>query len=364
MLSRYYNIVPTFQQCMELVDLKIGFSHSVQEIAGKELHSFKYNMWSKEMLEEDIFAKGGLNLRGMCFIDEELVALPFPKFFNLNENKYTTIPWSEFREDTVKYINDKIDGSLISVLRHKYKYYCKSMKSIESDVSKEAQAFFDKNFELKLHAMEKIARGFSPMYEYTSNSCQIILSYGEPKMTYLGCRDLKTGEIVLPTKGVDDVIVPIPKVFTLSEVYPYLQEKGVEGIVLTLNDGTMLKMKSEEYCEIHRIISGFSLKNILESIQKKTIDDIIPILTKYSLFDKIEEVAKLREEWVHTFFDIECKCFHTYNKVKELPRKEAAQLVLKEQSELSNIVFKMLDKKDVTELIDKKVMEILLTKPI
>lgn len=356
MLSKYYNKIPTFQECLELVKLDIGFSHSVQTIEGKEVHSFKYNLWSKEMLTEEIFSKGGLNLRGICFIDEKIVALPFPKFFNLNENKFSEFPFSEWK---VKNIFEKIDGSLISLIKVNGKYYCKSMKSIESDVSKEAQQFFDKpeNLNLRLHAMKKIEDGFSPMYEYTSQSCRIVLDYGEPKMTYLGCRNKVTGEIILPLKGLDDILVPIPRIFTSSEIQRYLEQKGVEGVVVTLEDGTMFKMKSEEYFEIHKIISDFSVKNMLEKILNKQTDDIVPILKKYGMEDKIKQLIELEDIFYNTGFDIQCSCYKTYVKVKDLGRKEAAEIVLQENKKYSSIIFKMLDNKDVSILINKYAQE-------
>lgn len=356
MLSKYYNKIPTFQECLDLVNLDIGFSHSIQSIGGKEVHSFKYNLWSKEMLSEEIFSKGGLNLRGICFIDEKIVALPFPKFFNLNENKFSEFPFSEWK---VKNIFEKIDGSLISVFEDYGRYFCKSMKSIESDVSKEAQEFFDRpeNLNLRLHAMDKILQGLSPIYEYVSPTCRIVLDYGEPKMTYLGCRNMKTGEIILPEKIFDGILVPVPRIFKSTEIQNYLEQKGVEGVVITLEDGTMFKMKSEEYFEIHKIISDFSIKNMLEKIMNKQTDDIVPILKKYGMEDKIKQLIELEDIFYNTGFDIQCSCYKTYVKVKDLSRKEAAEIVLQENKKYSSIIFKMLDNKDVSTLINKYAQE-------
>lgn len=359
MHCNYYNIIPTYQRCLELVELGIGFSHSIQEKEGKQIHSFKYNIWSKEMLDEKIFETGGLNLRGICFVDEQIVALPFPKFFNLNENKFSTIPWRTI-EDNFKQINEKIDGSLVVPIKINENYYIKSMKSIDSDVSKECQIYFDKNLDIRQHARKKIEEGFSPIYEYVSPSCRIVLNYPEPKMIYLGCRNMKTGEIILPIKGIDDLLVSIPQTFTITEAVEFVKQKGVEGIVITLDNGYMCKMKSEEYFELHKLMFNFSVKHILEKIKDNKIDDLLPSLKKYNLNDKIKQIEVLTAEWQKLCTYLTELCLYIVTKTKGLSRKEAAKVILEEHKKYANIIFKMLDKKETNTLIREYIFKKLL----
>ena len=352
---KQYSIIPTFQDCIKICELNKEFSHSVQKLDGKEVHSFKYNLSHSDMWEENDGMDGRFNMRGICFIDEKIVALPFPKFFNLEETKYTkNLDISKF-----KFANEKIDGSLISVFQLNGKMYCKSMKSVESDVSKEAQKYFDSNELIKNHAKEILFCGYSPMYEYVSPTCKIVIDYKETKMFFLGCRDMKTGKIFYPTQNGDAMFTRIPKKFeTDKEINEYLKTPNVEGVVITLEDGQMVKVKTEEYCKIHRIISNFSDKSIVESIVEEKFDDLIGQLKLNNLNDLLEKAQQINDKFWEKYKEIEEYATHRYEQLigKHSNRKDIA-MEMQFSSMIApfshSIIFKLLDKKPIKDLIFK-----------
>ena len=355
---KQYNIVPTYQECLKICETSKEFSHSVQTIDGKEIHSFKYNLSIPDMWEIDDAMDGRLNMRGIVFIDEKIVALPFPKFFNLGEVKYT----KDLDMTKIKFANEKIDGSLISVFKLNGKFYCKSMKSIESDVSKESQKYFDNSLNIRLHAFDKISRGLSPMYEYVSSTCKIVIDYGKSKMFYLGSRDMKTGEIHYPNES-DALVVDAPcQFFDSEEINKYLKTSNVEGVVVTLEDGQMVKLKTEEYCKLHRIVSNFSDKNIIESIIDKTYDDLIGQLQQNNLNEYKEKAFIINENFWNRYRDIE---EYVTERFDELNLKYSTRKEIAMHMQFSSMIvpwshamiFKLLDKRPIKELIFKRLRE-------
>ena len=279
---------PTFEECVEICEGETPFSQSTQEKNGVQIHSFKYHYSYSEMFEP--FLERGINalaLRGLTFIDGKVVAAGPDKFFNLNENQHSTYP------EQVKLIMEKVDGSLIQVFKTPYGLEVKTQKSIYSDVAKDARVFFEARQDLKDFCSELVEKNWSPYFEYVSAKHRIVVDYPEENMTFLGMRNLETGEIKFPSETETPDSIPQVRTFTKQEADDYLTQSGVEGIVVVGDDNRMLKIKTQEYCQLHRMYDLYTYKHMCEYYQEhKSFDDVIAQLEQRS---KSNDAQRLRD---------------------------------------------------------------------
>lgn len=328
-----YKHIPTFEKCLELSKDSKFFSHSIQEKNGVEIHSFKYHLIpSIELWNED-----SLNMRGITFINGSVVALPFPKFFNVGENKFT----EKLSLDDMDYAIEKADGSLISMFYLGKELECKSMKSINSDVANYCREYMKTRLDIIKFSTDLLNNGYSPMFELISPINKIVLDYnGITDLYFLGARDMVTGEVCSFDK-FEYGDITVPKLFkNVTDAKEYLTRDNVEGLVVTLKSGQMMKIKTEDYCRLHRILDKVTPKDIIKSIYEKKSDDLKSILATNKLDDIIKLVSELEAEYMMNYthrIDMANEFLHNN---KELSRKDIA-LSLKDNT-LKTDVFAIL----------------------
>ena len=113
---------------------------------------------------------------------------------------------------------------------------------------------------------------------------------------------------------VEDFFVKANELETLLELKETVED--VEGWVVTLDDGQMLKIKTKWYLDRHHLISEIRENDIIASIINEEIDDIITVVTGEKL-DQIntitEIVIKKFNELVLEYKDLRWKYFNLYN---------------------------------------------------
>jgi RNA ligase len=347
-----YNKIPTFDEALAIVENSKGFSHSVQTIHDKEVHSFKYNISYQGMWDD--LSDGKVNMRGLTFIDGKVVALPYPKFWNLGENIHV----QDIDVSTFTIATEKVDGSLISFFKVGDELEMKTMKSVFSDTANEAREYSMTRTDIRDFASLCLENNISPMFEYISDTDQgrIVIDYNKKDLILLGARDLSNGTIY----NLADFPIDIPfdistaRLFNTSdEVVSYMADEGVEGVVMILNDGTMVKLKTDWYCRLHRILDKFNTKNILEAIVTDSLDDIKSALVKNNLKEHLQTVRCV-EQCFHNRFkewlEIANKEFWK-RKTNEETKKDIALSLLKKDRVLAGLVFAQYDEKDLTDTI-------------
>jgi len=151
------------------------------------------------------------------------------------------------------------------------------------------------------------------------NSNRIVVDYnGARKLVLLGARDPRDGESIAPDhfKGCFEAgeieCAQHWKFINKEVMLKWLNAtKGTdfEGFVVHFSDGSIFKFKSEDYMRLHRIISQFTFKRVLESIQDGTDTDVRMSLPEelleefdkyYTLIkDQVDEIVKHVEHVVH-----------------------------------------------------------------
>lgn len=357
----YYKI-PTFEECLEIVEKEKAFSHSVQEMDGKEIHSFKYNLSYKEMWDD--LEDGRINLRGITFIDGEIVALPFPKFFNLSENDYVrseNINLKRFDAAT-----EKVDGSLLSFFLLNDRIEVKTMKSVYSDTAIEAREYLKDRPDVQEFARYCLDHSLSPIFEYVSPSdaARIVIDYGKKNFILLGARDIVTGTIYsvsnFPLKEKFPASIDMAQCFNTKDAFDaYMDNAEVEGVVITLDNGDMVKIKTKWYCGIHKLLDLFNMKNVLEMIVEGKSDDAKSQLELNGRVKESATIDRVEKSFLERYSIIEKELHDKFNefKSKEFTKKDIAMGFMKENKPLASLVFKLYDDKDYSGQIKDMVFE-------
>jgi RNA ligase len=116
-----------------------------------------------------------------------------------------------------------------------------------------------------------------------------------------------------------------------------------EGFVCRYTNGMRLKLKSDEYKRLHKIINGFSEKDVWEALrQGKTLDDMLDLVPDefYQWMKKTESDMICSKD---NIMDIATVIFQEANKLST--RKEQASYVLRHAHPegIRAVVFSMLD---------------------
>jgi RNA ligase len=224
--------------------------------------------------------------RGLIYSTDtlEVVARPWKKFGNWDESGYPYPPVGPM------IMAPKFDGSLGILYANELddELQIATRGSFESDQAKHATRRLDQimysiwqenNYEQPLDEFFYNS-DFTFLFEIIYPENRIVVDYkGEDRLVLLDVIENSTGlqridifdEIPWPDKS--------PKILVSEGFSHSIVDKippGEEGFVLSWpTRGFMCKMKSAEYVELHRIVTGLSKKTVWEMLgQGKTTDDI------------------------------------------------------------------------------------------
>lgn len=242
--------------------------------------------------------------RGITFCSEtgHTISRKFHKFFNLGEREETLPENVDFSKSHV--ILEKLDGSMIVPVQYKDGWIRWHTKRGLSGTAMRAECFVAANPKYKEFAKSCLGIQYTPIFEWCSRQDKIVLDYPEDNLVLLAARHITTGnylthkELVNLAKSYD---IPVVKQFDPEkyDTESLIKETGMaedqEGIIIRFYDGHMIKVKSEWYCELHRVVSNFVYEyNIVRVVLEDRIDDFIAILRqhKHPLADSVEGYVK------------------------------------------------------------------------
>lgn len=169
---------------------------------------------------------------------------------------------------------------------------------------------------LQQHNIE-VPNEITPIFEIIHPENRIVVDYKDRKeLVLLALRNRFTGEY-LSWKAVEkfakrfDFSLPrrytytsVEKLLSLAQELPADQE----GWVVEFENESKWKFKGDEYRRIHRIISRFSFKYILEAVTDGTIQEVLNSVPDdfldpvYDVLDEITEVVERTKEEVEAYF--------------------------------------------------------------
>jgi RNA ligase len=282
-----------------------------------------------------------LQCRGLVTDTEgNVVARPFRKFFNIEEDKHT--PTSEFD------VYEKMDGSLIIVFWYGGEWVVASRGSFISEQAVAAQKL--------LNSMDTSGLSIDTTYlfELTAPWNRVVVDYGnDEKLTLLGA--IRTNDETEATYEQLEMIANganFDVVKRYDGIKDYSKLKGIikddqEGFVVCFSNGERVKIKGEAYLRLHKIMTEVSTKSVWEVLSNgDNMEDLLKdvpdeFYTKIKEYEKslIVQFNKLEEEYQNHF-----------DSIKGLGvRKFFAQSA--KMFKHPSILFAMLDGKDINQQI-------------
>jgi RNA ligase len=275
-----------------------------------------------------------------------LVSLPFPKFFNVNENPFTmNLDFSLENVDSIVY---KEDGSLITTyidlngdLRLKSKTSLDSSMALESMelLPSVVAPFSSRPLIDYCESLEDL--GFTVIMEYVSPKNRIVLPYESSNLVVLGVRNRSSGIFMSVEEMSSMGLYPfytalhVEQEDTEAFVNSISNMTGVEGYVITLKNGTMVKCKSDEYVSLHHAKDSInSPRRLLEVVLLEASDDLKQLFLGDEL--ALKEIENMEEYVSHLVTGLTKPVEHFYKNNEALDRKDFA---IKAREELTREQF-------------------------
>lgn len=299
------------------------------------IYNYTQNAQFDKVWNEVTLACRGIIMDG----NQNIVARPFPKFFNLDEQEGIEIPKTSFE------VYDKMDGSLGILYWIEKKPYIASRGSFTSEQAIKATEMLHSTYK---EVWKHLDTSKTYLFEIIYPENRIVLDYGSTEaLVLLGIIDTQTGA-ELPLEDIGFPMVEkydgIKDITTLKS----LEKDNKEGFVIKFENGFRLKVKFNEYVRLHRIITQLTSIDIWEHLKEKKPLEAILEHVPDEFFNWVKRVIKtLNKE----FQDVEMQCKRDFIVLEN--RKETALYFM--TCAYPAVLFLMLDNKNYDHEIWKRI---------
>ncbi len=213
-----------------------------------------------------------LNCRGLIVdLEGNIVARPFPKFFNYGQ---AGCPEIDFDEPAI--VSDKMDGSLGILYSVDGKPAIATRGSFTSD-----QAIHATEVLRTKYSNFKPFKGWTYLLEIVYPENRIVCDYqGMDDLVFLGAVVTGTGQSfdahfanLLNWHG------PVAETFpgvTMREALEAPPRAGKEGFVVHFpKSDVRVKIKQEDYIALHRIVTGLNARSVWQAMLDDKVDELI-----------------------------------------------------------------------------------------
>lgn len=274
-----------------------------------------------------------LQCRGLIVHKEtrEIIARPFPKFFNYEEHIAFNMPIP----NEIPNVYDKMDGSLGILYFWDNKPYIATRGSFDSIQARWANEW------LKDKDWSNLNKDFTYLFEIIYPENRIVLSYDFSGLILLSIIHTETGETYTTYLFPHQVQLVKTYDFTSFEQLKALNLENKEGFVLHYPIADVrIKIKFEDYIKLHKIMTGLSQIGIWEMLKdgKNPFAQDIP--------DEMHSWLKgIVDDLTAKFLAIETEARQSCEIARLLPtRKEQALSINRHR--YPSIAFSMLDHKN------------------
>lgn len=280
---------------------------------------------------QDFLKEGAMQCRGTMFVLDkknntvQLASLPMDKFFGLGENPSTmNLSFEDIKEAYVK-----VDGSLLSTyIRYDGSLGFKSKSEPVFAFSNLVEEYLSNHEALKADLLQMTVDGYTVDLEFVSTENRVILEYKESALHILNVRNRETGDYVdfrdlnflSKYPYISNYLVksmPISEFKDLNNNNKLLSLQNIEGAVVRLHDGRLVKIKTEWYMSQHNYVNiqDFSKagKKLFMVVMNEATDELRSLLhyrnkspnfkleEKLAYIDKAEEtIQKVYGEFLDT----------------------------------------------------------------
>jgi hypothetical protein len=316
----------------------------------KQSHPYKdLTIWnySRQTQWEDHWDEITLMCRGLVTNSKgDIVSRCFNKFFNWEQllNVNYPIPDEPFE------LFEKMDGQLGLLFWYEDEWIFASRGSFTSMYAERAKQL------LKAFEYQKFAKDYTYIFEIIFKEGRIVCKYDFEGLVLLGRIEIVSGiELPVHNVGFEDLGCTVVKKYdgvTDFETIKSSIKPDAEGYVIRFKSGFRMKIKGEEYCRLHSIITKISSRDIWTYLK-----DGLP------MNELLEHVPDEFDQWVHEQIDIMRKSYKLIDtKVRNIfvseintgefkTRKDLALKILTYDKSLHGMFFNMCDGKDYSHMI-------------
>ena len=233
--------------------------------------------------------------------DGKIIARPFPKFFNYEEHKPEEIPNESFD------LFEKMDGSLGILFWYEDIWILATRGSFASEQAIRGKEILDREYNLTW-----INKLNTYLFEIIYPENRIVIDYhGKEKLTLLGVIGSKTGHeysyeylsivanlLVNDEETANEIVVKRYNGITNYKEVKAMVKDDQEGFVVRFKNGFRMKIKGEEYCRLHRIMTHISNRDIWEVLRDEDKKKLYEILDKVpdEFYNWVKETIKDLED--------------------------------------------------------------------
>lgn len=247
------------------------------------------------------------NARGIIYdqITGELIAKPFPKFFNLGEMPETYLNALPIDQDYEVF--EKMDGSLGIIYYYSSEWHVATRGSFDSEQAQKAKYMLSK------YDMSEADIDCTFLVEIIYPENKIVVNYGaEEKLVLLGAYRCASGREFsreMIESAAINMRMPLARThqYTIAEMIELqaTMPKDQEGFVVRFANGLRIKIKGAEYLKIHKMISNMSPLSFWESMDKGVVNkDYLAQLPEEFRSTYEPMVAQLESQYMTTKTDI------------------------------------------------------------
>lgn len=316
----------------------------VDVIENDNLLLFNYNIQAQFKGRWNWFE---LNSRGLILNKNtgEVVARPFPKFFN----------WGERTNDhNIVEVSEKMDGSLGILYRHKGQYKIATRGSFISEQALWATDFLNKNYNLT-----GLPEELTLLFEIIYPSNRVVVNYGDYEdLVLIGAIDRFYGrdyyyreiEVIANHYGFAQ-----PLVYSYDNIRNILLaahdiSANEEGWVVRFANGERLKVKGEAYKIAHKFLANVTFDRVLEACADGLFDKMIE-----GVPDEFLDQVKAYKAYIDEYVNYSSYLTEThYTVAPKESRKDFALYVKANCPVQQTFMFAKLDGRDYIPLIYKQ----------
>ncbi|MCX4703906.1 RNA ligase [Streptomyces sp. NBC_01373] len=246
-----------------------------------------------------------LRCRGLIADDNtgEIVAWPFPKFFNIGEHDHGNEYAPPLPDDEPFEVYDKVDGSLGIVFHYADWWHAASKGSFTSEQAQWAQARLD------ARPTGWLVPGNTYLAEIVYPENRIVVDYADRRdLVLLGAynadgQELRLGFVADDWVDIGTVVqawpaLPLPELLKLTEANTRpdgTPTSGIstEGYVIRYANGLRAKAKLSEYVRLHKVLTGITERDIWRMVGMQKYADQPAKLVAKALGCAVGEITAL-----------------------------------------------------------------------
>ena len=269
----------------------------------------------------------------------EIVARPFPKFFNYGDPQVGDLPMEPF---TVK---EKIDGSL-GIL-----YLLDSQPRLATRGSFTSEQAIEGTRMLGGYQLAA-PHHVTPLFEIVYPENRIVVDYGRRReLVLLAALNKASGREIPNAVNWTGPIAERHNEPSLTSLLGR-ERSNAEGYVVTFQAGLRVKIKHAEYVRLHKLITGVNARHVWEILKEG--GDLDAMLD--GLPDEIHQwISETRRTLYARFYDEESNCQIVFgDRPVDADRKALAAYLTASPVDPA-VLFRMLDGKPYDDLIWKAI---------